>query len=428
MYRELPNKIHLSDRPKSWASVSFYTDETKWEMRLRIALVVPNDRDLWNFRRHMIKALVKSGVEVLTIAPQGPYVEKIRSMGCVFIPWTLDRRSFNPLKEFRSLVSLYRIYRKWRPIIAHHFTIKPNFYGILAARIAGVPIVLATVTGLGYLWTEESWVKQVLSFPLKWAYKAILRLADKVLIFNEEDLKTLGQDRHAILWPGEGVDMEWSPEAAKSEKVKNIRHELGLHETTVILMVARMLRHKGVFEFAQAARLVRQHFPETQFLLVGPVDQGNPASLSQETLRSLENQNGVRWLGMREDIRELMALSDVLVLPSYYREGIPQVLLEGAAMGKPLVATDIPGCREVVQDGINGFLIPPKDPQALAEALEKLLKDPGLRDRFGQASRALVEEKFASRKVVAKMLRLYAELLRSKCFPVPPAFMREELE
>jgi len=186
-------------------------------------------------------------------------------------------------------------------------------------------------------------------------------------------------------------------------------------------MVGRMLWHKGVAEFVAAARRVRQVFPGTVFVLVGPSDPGNPAQVPPEELRAWEAEGVVRYLGVRDDVRDLLAAADVAVLPSY-REGIPRVLIEAAAMGRPLVATDVPGCREVIRDGINGFLVPAKDPAALAAAIEALLKDPGLRAEFGAASRRLAEERFSDRKVVARILGLYAELLSAKSIPLPQGF------
>lgn len=183
-----------------------------------------------------------------------------------------------------------------------------------------------------------------------------------------------------------------------------------------------MLWHKGVEvrEFVEAARQVRRRFPLATFLLVGPSDEGNPALVPPAALRAWEAEGFVRYLSPRNDVRDLMALADLVVLPTY-REGLPWVLVE-AAMGKPLVATDMPGCRELVQPGVNGLLVPPRDAPALAEAVERLLADPEQRASFGMASRALAEAKFSDRQVVGQILALYAALLEAKGIPTPPGF------
>jgi glycosyltransferase involved in cell wall biosynthesis len=391
-----------------------------------LGLTVNNFWDLWFWRQALIRTLQGAGFEVLAVGPPGPYEEAVARLGCWVDIYPLDRRGLNPVGELRSLIGLYAVYRRWRPVIAHHFTIKPNLYGTLAARLAGVPVVVATVTGLGYVWTDEGPTARVLRAVLGPAYRRVLRLADAVIYLNEDDRRTLG-GRRTVLIPGEGIDLEeFSPGAVPPERRAALRAELGLGpEDQVVLMVGRMLRHKGVAEFVEAARRVRQIFPGAVFVLVGPSDPGNPARVPPEELRAWEAAGLVRYLGVRDDVRDLLALADVTVLPSYYREGIPRVLIEAAAMGRPLVATDVPGCREVVEHGVNGFLVPPRDPAALAGAIEALLKDPGLRAEFGAASRRLAEERFSDRQVVGRILGLYAELLEARGLPVPAGLARE---
>ncbi|MDW8103166.1 MAG: glycosyltransferase family 4 protein [Anaerolineae bacterium] len=393
-----------------------------------VALVVNNLYDLWLWRQPLIQVLQEAGYEVVAIGPPGPWREKIVRLGCQVIVYPLSRRGLNPLIEATSLTRLFGIYRRCQPIIAHHFTIKPNFYGTLAARLAGVPVMVATVTGLGYIWTDDGPKARLLRAILGPAYRQVLRLADAVIYLNEADRQVLG-GRRTVLIPGEGIDLEaFSPEAVSSDRRLILHKELGLRpETPVVLMVSRMLRHKGVAEFVEAARRLRQFYPHVVFLLVGPSDDGNPARIPVEELQAWDAAGVVRYLGPRDDVRNLMAIADMVVLPSY-REGLPRVLVEGAAMGKPLVATDIPGCREVVRHGINGLLVSPRNPIALAEAIETLLKDPILRSQMGAASRRLAEEKFSDRQVVAQILRLYAELLEAKGLPVPESLLNFTVE
>jgi glycosyltransferase involved in cell wall biosynthesis len=383
-------------------------------VRQIIAITVNNLHDLWLWRQALIRGLQAEGFEVLAVGPSGPWEEPIARLGCRVATYPLDRRGLNPLGEVRSLAGLYAIYRRWRPVIAHHFTIKPNLYGTLAARLAGVPVVIATVTGLGYIWTDDGPKARVLRAILEPIYRRVLRLADAVIYLNEEDRRTLG-GRRTVLIPGEGVDLEtFSPLAVPPERQAALRSELGLGpDDHVVLMVGRMLRHKGVLEFVEAARRVRAACPEAVFVLVGPSDEGNPARIPSEKLQAWESEGAVRYLGIRGDVRDLMAVADVVVLPSY-REGIPRVLIEAAAMGRPLVATDVPGCREVVRNGVNGLLVPARDAVALAEAIESLLKNPKLRAEFGAASRRLAEERFSDQRVVGCILDLYRALLAEK--------------
>jgi len=395
---------------------------------LRIALVVNNAFDIWVWRRPLVQALRRAGAEVHIIAPPGPWASSLEELGCSWIPYPLERRGVHPLREWRSLISLYRIYRRLRPSIAHHFTIKPNLYGTLAARMAGVPIVIATVSGLGYIWADSSLPARFLRGTVGLLYRLALRGADVVIYFNPDDPKVLGGRRLCLL-PGEGVDLsEFSPDAVSPERRAALRAALGLSEGAfVVLMVGRMLWHKGVVEFVEAARRVRRRHPEAIFMLVGPFDEGNPAAISVEALRAWEAEGVVRYLGARSDVRDLMALADLVVLPTYYREGLPRALMEGAAMGKPLVATDVPGCREVVLDGVNGLRVPPKDPVALAAAIETLLENPALRAEFGAASRRLAEERFSDRGVVRAILQLYGDLLAAKGLSAPRGFGEGEL-
>jgi glycosyltransferase involved in cell wall biosynthesis len=383
-------------------------------MSLRLALTVNNAWDILAWRQTLVRALLEAGFEAAVVAPPGPAIPAVAGLGCQILTYPLNRRGLNPLEEARALIGLSAVYRQWRPAIAHHFTIKPNLYGTLAARLAGVPVVIATVTGLGYIWTDDGPRARVLRAILEPIYRRVLRLADAVIYLNEEDRRTLG-GRRTVLIPGEGIDLEaFSPSAVPPERQAALRSELGLgSDDQVVLMVGRMLRHKGVLEFVEAARRVRVACPEAVFVLVGPSDEGNPARIPSGEIRVWETTGLVRYLGTREDVRELMAIADVVVLPTY-REGLPRVLIEAAAMGRPIVATDIPGCREVVWSGVNGFLVPVRDAVALAEAIEALLKNPKLRAEFGAASRRLAEERFSDQRVVDCILDLYRALLAEK--------------
>lgn len=388
---------------------------------LKVALVVPRAFDLWNFRRPLIKALRHIGTEVIAITPFDPWVDRLRTLGCTVVEWPLNRRSLSPWTASASCFALYRLYRRIRPTLAHHFTIKPNIYGLSAARAAGVPICLATVTGMGYLWSEESLRIRLVRAMLEPLYRHALRRSDATIFLNEEDRLALSDGQLSVTIPGEGVDLsEFHPNVIHSESASELKGQLVLNDDVmVVLMVSRMLRHKGVREFVAAARILKSRHPRAIFLLVGPLDSGNRGPISADEIRGWEAEGVIRYLGSRNDVRDLMALSEVVVLPSYYREGVPRVLIEGAAMGKPLVAGDVPGSRDAIEESVNGFLVPPRDPTALAEAIGRLLREPATRAQFGRASRELAENRFDQRAVVENILALYSRLLSEKGLALP---------
>lgn len=389
--------------------------------RARFAIVVPNPSDLWTLRRPLLQALLQADTEVLAIAPRGPWTEKVRRLGCQVLPWSLERGSLQPLAEGKALCSLFQLYQAWKPTLVHHFTIKPNIYGTLAARAAGIPVAVATVTGLGYFWAEDGARSRVVRSGLTALYRRALKMADAVIFQNADDRTVLGSGRWSMVIPGEGVDLnEFDPQTVSQERREALRREVGTPVgVPIVLMVARMLWHKGVEEFVTAARLLQKQRPDAVFLLVGPADLANPAGVPPEQLQAWDAEGAVRYLGLRDDVRDLMAVADVVVLPSYYREGVPRVLVEAAAMGKPLVTTDVPGCREVVEEGYNGLRVPPRDSQALANAIMMLLRDPERRAQFGRASRSVAEARFSSRRLVAQCFSLYETLLTRKGLEVP---------
>jgi N,N'-diacetylbacillosaminyl-diphospho-undecaprenol alpha-1,3-N-acetylgalactosaminyltransferase len=309
--------------------------------------------------------------------------------------------------------SLYRIFSRERCDIVHNHTIKPNIYGTLAARLAGVRMVLCTVHGLGSALGEIYGVKQrVIRNLTKGLYTLAFSLASRVQFLNADDMdffvssRMIDRDK-AILIRSVGVNLdEYSPGSVDLEHLANLRAELAIDGATqVVLMVARVYWSKGVREFVNAAQVIGATRP-VRFLLAGAVD-GSRDAVPIEYLNQHESET-FRWLNYREDVRELLALCDVAVLPSYYREGVPRNLLEAMAMGKPIVTTDNVGCREVVDQGLNGYLVPVRDSQALAEAIDNLLGDARKRERFGHHSKRKAETEFDERLIVGEALeRLY---------------------
>ena len=354
------------------------------------------------------------------MAPAGPAVPAIERDRITFIDWPVTRQAMNPLAELKGILKLWRIYRRIRPDIVHHFTPKPNIYGAIAAQLAGVPVVIASVNGLGYTFTEKG-VKSNLIRPIvSILYRLAFRMSEAAVFQNQDDISYFERnglvpaEKVNYIPGGAGVDTSmFNPEAIDPVASSHLKESLGVPpDTSVVLMVGRMLWHKGIAEYVECARILGPKH-RTCFLLVGPVDQGNPSSISLRQLESWADEGCVRYLGERPDIRELLAIADVVVLPSY-REGLPRVLLEAAAMGKPMVASDVPGCRDVVDDGINGILVPPKDVASLVAAIEGLLVSSARRRQMGAAARHKALREFDEGKVVEQVLGLYDTLLARK--------------
>ena len=360
---------------------------------------------LYNFRAGLLSALKKNGYRVVGGGASGDgFEQRVEALGVPYVPLRVDRKGINPAADIRLFWQLYRWYRRERPAVVHHFTIKPVIYGSIAARVAGVPKIVNTVTGLGYVFMEEgmAWLRQL----VEWGYRIALASAHYTFFQNRDDLqyflsRRLVSKRKSGLLPGSGVDCSYFT----LESLPTRRRP----DSITFLMVARLLREKGVYEFVEAARMVKRKYPGSHFQLLGRRDERNPTVIPQSDLARWQAEGVATWLGEVADVRPIVSQSDVVVLPSY-REGTPRALLEAAAMGKPLITTDAVGCREVVSDGVNGFLVPVKDPLALAGAMIKLIEHPGLRELMGKEGRAKVEREFDERVVIGKILDVYNEV------------------
>jgi glycosyltransferase involved in cell wall biosynthesis len=324
----------------------------------------------------------------------------------------------SPLADLRGMSQLYRLFRRHRPDLIHAFHTKPGVYAPLAAKKAGIKGIVRTVTGLGHLFSSRS----PLAVALRPLYRRLQRLASEassVTVFqNEEDREfflTNGMVRpgRETLIRSSGVDLRRLKESAPSPaEIARLRNDLGLNGHLVVTMVSRLLRHKGVGEFLQAGRLVRASRPDVVFLLVGPAHENEWKGVPLSQIR--ESADAVRYLGRRDDIPALLALSDVFVLPSYYREGVPRVLLEAGAMGLPLITTDMPGCRDVVKDGWNGLLVPPRDGATLSRAVLRLLAARDERALMGARSRRLVFDEYGLERVAEAQAEIYERLLKER--------------
>jgi glycosyltransferase involved in cell wall biosynthesis len=376
----------------------------KHSLPQKILLVSRCAWTLYNFRAGLMRVLKARGATVLGGGAEGDgFEQKIVALGVPFMPLPVDKKGINPRADVQLLWSLYRWYRREKPDIVHHFTIKPVIYGSIAARLAGVPRIVSTITGLGFVFMEEDvvWLRRLVESQ----YRFALALTHFTFFLNQED-RCFFLDRRLVrpwktgLLPGEGVDCSFFTPCAHVPA--------GAAKPLTFLMVARLLRDKGVYEFVEAAGIVKRDFPQVQFQLLGGRDERNPTVVEQRDLDRWHAAGLISWLGEVADVRPSIAQADVVVLPSY-REGIPRTLLEGAAMGKPLITTDTTGCREVVEDGINGLLVPVKDAPALARAMVRMLSDPAMRERMGKAGRAKMEREFDEQIVLDKILKTYTE-------------------
>jgi N,N'-diacetylbacillosaminyl-diphospho-undecaprenol alpha-1,3-N-acetylgalactosaminyltransferase len=365
------------------------------------------DLNLYLFRLPIMQALVARGHEVIALCPRGDVFDRFTAHCVTAVHYDIDRSSLNPLGEYPVIFQLASLLGRIRPDVLHTFTAKPNIYGTLAGQLSRVPVIYNLVEGLGSFYVEDSLRNRFVRSCMEALYAISCRLSESTVFVNRDDadhFRTHWLVPRAKIRIIRSVGIDTQTFRPGIHDLAPVRRELGLDFTSqVVLMVARAIWHKGLAEYIDAARMLRARYPDAVFLLAGDVDQGNPSSATREFLM---NQPHVRWLGPRTDIAELTALCDVYVLPSY-REGVPRTLLEAASMGKPIVTTDTVGCREVVEDGINGILVPVRDSEALAQGIATLLDDPAMRERMGRAGREKAVREFDVRHVVQQYLELY---------------------
>ena len=379
----------------------------------KIVLFANTDWYLYNFRRSLALALHQAGHELLLLSPPGEYGARLRALGLRWEPVPMDRRSLNPLREAAVLAHLWRLFRRERPDLVHGFTIKCAVYGSLAARLAGVPARVNAVTGMGYVFTSTDAKARALRPLVRLLMRAaldgrdarlILQNPDDVAVFEQARLVAPGQIR---LIPGSGVDcVRFAP----GESVGRGHAPDADTPPFRVLLAARLLWDKGLAEFVDAARRLHGEGRAIDFLLAGDPDPGNPAAVPEATVHDWVAEGLLHWLGHVDDMPALFASVDVVVLPSY-REGLPKGLIEAAACALPLVTADVPGCREVVTDGVDGLLVPVRDAGALATAIARLHDDPVLAARLGAAARQRALDEFDERIVIARTQAVYQELL-----------------
>lgn len=368
----------------------------------RIAIISNYADSLVNFRGHLIQALVEKGLTVFALAPD--YSEKQRSavaaLGAEPIDYSLSRSGMNPIQDSLDTLKLIQLLRRLRPDATLGYFIKPVIYGTFAAWVARVPRRFVMVEGLGFVFTETgaelSTKRKILRSVVARMYAFALARAEKAIFLNPDDIeefvsKGVVEKGKTHCLGGIGVDLKEWPEAPP------------VLEPVTFLLVARLLREKGVLDYIEAARAVKSRYPQARFVLLGDLDP-NPGSLTREQARSWVEEGLIEWPGYAP-VQPWLAQTSVFVLPSY-REGVPRSTQEALAMGRAVITTDVPGCRETVVSGQNGFLVPVRDPVALSQAMIQFIEQPALITEMGSRSRALAEARFDVHKVNADLLSI----------------------
>jgi glycosyltransferase involved in cell wall biosynthesis len=371
----------------------------------KILLFANTDWYLYNFRLVLIKQLQNRGHEIVLLSPPGNFHERLKESGFQWIPFPLSRQGTNPFNEVATVWQLILLYQKVQPNIVHHFTIKPVIYGSMAAHILRIPGIINSITGLGHLFIDRSVSTRVLRWLSKRLYRFSLRRT-QVIFENPEDCNSFIQNKfvspeqtHLILGTGVNVN-KFQP----TQKTNDI---------PVILFAGRFLATKGLIEYMDAIGILKKKGLKARFAIAGTTDPGNPAAIPQKQLDSWREADLAEWWGWQDDMPSTLAKAEIFCLPSY-REGIPNSLMEACASELPVVTTDVPGCRDVVQHGVNGLLVPPRDAQALAEALETLLTSTSLRSTMGKAGRQIMVDQFSLSHIISQNLEVYDQVIRKQ--------------
>ena len=364
----------------------------------------------WFFISHRLPIALealKQGHEIHIFAKDTGEMDYLKSLGIKVCPINLERGSVNPLQTLKLLVDLKRKLKIIQPDIVHLVTIKPVLIGGLAAILAKVPSIVYAISGLGFIFTNTMLKAKILRLGIIPLYRLALGAKNKtVIVQNLDDLRILRQyvaipESQTVLIPGSGVDLQQFDVQPLPLKNKTV------------LMACRLLADKGVYEFHRSAMLLKEKYPNVRFVLVGGIDPDNPASLTEEELNKWVEKEDLEWWGHQSNMSEVLSQATIVVLPSY-REGMPKVLLEAQALGRPIVTTDVPGCREAIENGKTGFLAQVKDEQSLANAIEKLISNDELCLEFSRNARALAEKKFDIKQVVKTHMNIYENLMQSQ--------------
>jgi len=364
----------------------------------KIVIISHYSPSLINFRGDLIRAMVELGHKVICLGPEAGFEQPLQELGADYRQIPLHRTGLNPLKDVKTLFSLRKVLKEIRPDIVFSYTVKPIVYGSIAAHMAGVRRMYALISGLGYVFIGQTFKQRLLTQIVAFLYRRGLKYNQVVFFQNPDDLHLFVSKSivpitaKPVLVNGSGVNIEKF--ALAPPKLSPV----------TFLLIARLIKDKGILEYVESARLLKQKYPDARFQLLGPLDI-NPAAITQEQLERWTKEGIIEYLGKTNDVRPYIADASVFVLPSFYREGTPRSVLEAMSMGRPIITTDAPGCRETVIDGRNGFLVPVKDVDTLKSAMEKFILKPDLIVQMGKQSRIIAEEKYDVRKVNRAILQ-----------------------
>ena len=366
---------------------------------MKVAIVLNTSWNIYNFRMGLIDSLQKAGHQIYAIAPKDEYTRYLKEQGCIFEKITMDSRGANPVKDLALTIELYRIYKRIRPDVILHFTIKPNIYGSFAAHLLNIPVI-NNVCGLGTVFLKRGFVYKI----AKLMYRLSFRYPHKVLFQNEEDRnlfireKLIDANKTDIV-PGSGIDLD-----------KFMYQNLPGNNEFTFLLISRLIYDKGIVDYVEAIKKLKKTGIRAKFQLLGAIDEKHKRGIQARLIRSWIKSETIDYLGRVEDVREFIKNADCIVLPSY-REGTPRTLLEASSMGRPIIATDVAGCNNVVKNNYNGFLCKLMDPGDLARKMEEMQNLPvNERRRMGVRGRQRMETCFNENLVIDKYLRAISNL------------------
>jgi glycosyltransferase involved in cell wall biosynthesis len=370
-------------------------------MKGKIIIAINTAWNIYNFRAGLVRAMVDQGYEVVAVAPPDEYAGLLCNLGCRFVPLDMDNKGAHPGRDLLLLWRFYRLLRKERPDIFLGYTVKPNIYGSLAAHVLGIPAV-NNIAGLGAVFIRNGWLARL----VRLLYKTALSRSYHVFFQNYDDLRLFVEQRMVIhdkasRLPGSGIDLVlFCHQPMPTLDNRPFR----------FLLVARLLWDKGVGEYVEAARMVRKKYPSVVFQMLGFLDVKNPTAVSREQMRNWINEGLIDYSGVTDDVKPYLIAADCVVLPSY-REGVPRSLLEAAAIGRPIVTTDTVGCRDAVEDGVNGLLCRVRDAGDLAEKMQRVIElGPQARTVMGFQGRAKVEREFDEQIVIESYLEVIGRI------------------
>jgi len=369
-----------------------------------IAIVINTSWNIFNFRTGLLKALQEEGYRIVAIAPKDSFSHRLEALGFEYYEIKMNNKGTNTFEDLMLIADFYKLFKTIKPDVTLHYTIKPNIYGTLAAKLAGVPVI-NNVSGLGTVFLDDRFTSKI----ARWLYRVTFQFSKKVFFQNKHDRelfieRRLVDEAKTDRLPGSGIDIN---------KYIPVKHPVDKGNVK-FLFIARLLRDKGLFEYVDAARALKPRYPNVSFGILGPFYPDNPSAVTEESMERWQNEGVIDYLGVSENVEDFIATSDCVVLPSY-REGLSRVLLEASIMARPIVTTNVPGCQELVDEGYNGYVCKVKDAEDLARKMEKMLLLEDIeRINMGLHGRQKIINEFDEKIVIKKYKEAIEILLNSR--------------